>query len=475
MSFDPALLDLGYVVSAVLFIVGLKNLGHPRTAPRGNRIGALAMLIAVLTTLAVMQSRGDGIIGWPLILGGMGLGTAIGLLMAYRVKMTQVPEMVALLNGFGGAASALVALSEVVGRVQRNDLPEGLALWVAWLAIGLSALVGWATLTGSLVAMFKLMGGITLFGRWIRTPTWGPAWLNIVKVVVAVAIVGLIVTSVVQPGNLWIVAAIVALSCLLGVLVVLPIGGADMPVVVSLLNAMSGIAAAFTGFILNNSVLIVAGSLVGASGLILTFIMCKAMNRRLVDVLFSSFGGGPADTVTRTKVGSDPDEVAMLLDGAQKVIVVPGYGMAVSQAQHAVREFAELLRDTYGTEVLYAIHPVAGRMPGHMNVLLAEAQVPYELQIELDEANNQFATCDLVLVLGANDTVNPAARSGEGPLAGMPILNVDQAPVVVVIKRSLSVGYAGVDNDLFYMNKTMMLFGDGKKMMGELNAAIKDA
>jgi NAD(P) transhydrogenase subunit beta len=335
--------------------------------------------------------------------------------------------------------------------------------------------VGWATLSGSLVAMFKLMGGITLFGRWFSTPTWGPSWLNIVKVMVAFAIGGLIVTSILQPGNLAIVAAIVALSCLLGILVVLPIGGADMPVVVSLLNAMSGIAAAFTGFILTNSVLIVAGSLVGASGLILTFIMCKAMNRRLVDVLFSSFGGGSADTVTRTKVGSDADEVAMLLDGAQRVIVVPGYGMAVSQAQHAVREFAELLRDRYGTEVVYAIHPVAGRMPGHMNVLLAEAQVPYELQIELDEANSQFATCDLVLVLGANDTVNAAARSGEGPLAGMPILNVDQAPVVVVIKRSLSVGYAGVDNDLFYMNKTMMLFGDGKKMMGELNAAIKDA
>jgi NAD(P) transhydrogenase subunit beta len=475
MSFDPALLDLGYVVSAVLFIIGLKNLGHPRTAPRGNRIGAVAMLIAVLTTLAVMQSSGGGIIGWPLILGGMGLGAAIGLLMAYRVQMTQVPEMVALLNGFGGAASALVALSEVVGRVQRDDLPEGLALWVAWLAIGLSALVGWATLSGSLVAMFKLMGGITLFGRWFSTPTWGPSWLNIVKVMVAFAIGGLIVTSILQPGNLAIVAAIVALSCLLGILVVLPIGGADMPVVVSLLNAMSGIAAAFTGFILTNSVLIVAGSLVGASGLILTFIMCKAMNRRLVDVLFSSFGGGSADTVTRTKVGSDADEVAMLLDGAQRVLVGPGYGMAVSQAQHAVREFAELLRDRYGTEVVYAIHPVAGRMPGHMNVLLAEAQVPYELQIELDEANSQFATCDLVLVLGANDTVNAAARSGEGPLAGMPILNVDQAPVVVVIKRSLSVGYAGVDNDLFYMNKTMMLFGDGKKMMGELNAAIKDA
>ncbi len=474
MSFDPAVLDLGYLLSAVLFVLGLRNLGHPRTAPRGNLLGALGMLTAVVTTLLYMEARGAGIIGWELVGGGVLLGGAIGYFVAYRVQMTQMPEMVALLNGFGGAASALVALSEVVGRVQRAAIPDGLELWVAWIAIGLSALVGWTTLTGSLVAFFKLSGGVSIFGRWYSTPTWGPPWLNGVKALVAAAAVGLIGYAALEPGNLDLVWAIVGLSCVLGVILVLPIGGADMPVVVSLLNSMSGIAAAFTGFILNNSVLIVAGSLVGASGLILTFIMCRAMNRRLFDVIFKSFGGGGKEKVTRTKVGSDPDEVAMVLDGARKVIVVPGYGMAVSQCQHAVREFSEILAEKFDTEVVYAIHPVAGRMPGHMNVLLAEANVPYEQQLEMDEVNPHFADCDVALVVGANDTVNPAARSDEGPLAGMPIIEADQAPVVVIVKRSLSVGYAGVDNDLFYMDKTMMLFGDGKAMMTGLNAALKE-
>ncbi|MEO0605502.1 MAG: NAD(P)(+) transhydrogenase (Re/Si-specific) subunit beta, partial [Myxococcota bacterium] len=449
---------------------------HPRTAPRGNQLGALGMFTAVVTTLAVMQFNGTGIIGWELVAGGVVLGAVIGLFMAYRVEMTQMPEMVALFNGFGGAASAMVALSEIVDRVGTQDIPVAqFELWVVWIAIGLSAFVGWTTLTGSVVAMAKLMGGISLFGKWYSTPTWGPPWLNGVKALLAIASIGLIVMTGLEPTNLTWTWSLVGVSCLLGVVVVLPIGGADMPVVVSLLNSMSGIAAAFTGFILNNSVLIVAGSLVGASGLILTFIMCRAMNRQLFDVIFKSFGGGGKEKVTRTKVGSDPEEVAMLLDGARSVIVVPGYGMAVSQAQHAVREFAELLNEKYDTEVIYAIHPVAGRMPGHMNVLLAEANVPYEKQLEMDDVNPLFATCDLALVLGANDTVNPAARSGEGPLAGMPIIDVDAAPIVVIVKRSLSVGYAGVDNDLFYEDKTMMLFGDGKKMMSELNSALKEA
>jgi NAD(P) transhydrogenase subunit beta len=245
--------------------------------------------------------------------------------------------------------------------------------------------------------------------------------------------------------------------------------------VVSLLNSLSGIAAAFTGFIIGNSVLIIAGSLVGASGLILTFIMCKAMNRRLIDVLFKTFGGGgEKQSLTRTKVGSDPDEVAMLADGAQSVIIVPGYGMAVSQSQHQVKEFGDLMEEMFDTDVKYAIHPVAGRMPGHMNVLLAEANVPYDKLIEMDEINPEFPDCDLCLIIGANDTINPVARSGEGPLAGMPIMDCDKARVVVIIKRSLSVGYAGVDNDLFYEDKTMMLFGDGKDMMTKLNAAMKE-
>ena len=330
------------------------------------------------------------------------------------------------------------------------------------------------TLTGSILAMFKLKGGIEIFCKWFRTPTWGPSWLNYVKVSLTFAVLALIYLSISDPRDQEILFAIILISSVLGIIIVLPIGGADMPVVVSLLNSFSGIAAAFTGFIIGNSVLIVAGSLVGASGLILTFIMCKAMNRTLPDVLFKSFGGTEKETLTRTKVGSDAEEVAMMVDGAQKVIIVPGYGMAVSQCQHQVKEFADLLQERFQTEVKYAIHPVAGRMPGHMNVLLAEANVPYDQLIEMEDINPEFPECDMAVVIGANDTCNPAARSGEGPLAGMPIIDADKARTVVIIKRSLSVGYAGVDNDLFYEDKTMMLFGDGKKMMNELNSAIKD-
>ena len=471
-----AWIPLGYLLSAALFIFGLKKLGHPRTAPRGNQYGAMGMLVAVLTTVVDMQVSTTGGMNVPLIVGGLVIGSLIGLVMAFKVEMTGMPELVALFNGFGGAASALVALSETWKYIEDSKLalPEGLTLQVVVVAAGLSALVGWMTLTGSILAMLKLKGGINLFGKWIRTPTWGPTWLNPVKVLLTLSVLALIVMSIEDPTNETYLWAIIGISCLLGIVLVLPIGGADMPVVVSLLNSLSGIAAAFTGFIISNPVLIVAGSLVGASGLILTFIMCKAMNRTLPDVLFKSFGGSTKETVTRTKVGSDPDEVAMMVDGAQKVIIVPGYGMAVSQCQHQVKEFGDLVAEKFGTEVKYAIHPVAGRMPGHMNVLLAEANVPYEQLIEMDEINPEFPECDVAVVIGANDTCNPAARTGEGPLAGMPIIDADQARTVVIVKRSLSVGYAGVDNDLFYMDKTMMLFGDGKAMMTGLNNAIKE-
>jgi NAD(P) transhydrogenase subunit beta len=470
-----AWIPLGYLLSAALFIFGLKKLGHPRTAPRGNQYGAMGMLVAVLTTVIDMQLSSGGM-KWELIVGGLVIGSIIGIIMAIKVEMTGMPELVALFNGFGGAASALVALSESWKYIEDTSLtlPTGLTLQVVVVAAGLSALVGWMTLTGSILAMFKLKGGVEIFGKWFSTPTWGPTWLNPVKVLLTVSVLALIVMSINDPTNTDYLWAIIGISCLLGIVLVLPIGGADMPVVVSLLNSLSGIAAAFTGFIISNPVLIVAGSLVGASGLILTFIMCKAMNRTLPDVLFKSFGGSTKEKVTRTKVGSDPDEVAMMVDGAQKVIIVPGYGMAVSQCQHQVKEFGDLLEEKFETEVKYAIHPVAGRMPGHMNVLLAEANVPYEKLIEMDEINPEFPECDVAVVIGANDTCNPAARTGEGPLAGMPIIDVDQARTVVIVKRSLSVGYAGVDNDLFYMDKTMMLFGDGKAMMTGLNNAIKE-
>ena len=472
---NAAVWDIGYLVAAALFILGIKQLSSPRTAPRGNRLGAMGMFLAVLVTLTRMYS--EGMVGWELIVGGLAIGILIGVLMATRVEMTGMPELVALFNGFGGGASALVALSEVLGRLQEGNVPDaGVELYAIWVAIGLSGLVGWVTLTGSLVAMMKLKGGfvIPLSKKWIRFPTWGPPWLNVVKILLFTGSLYLVWLTIGDPTNKDYIWGIVGLSSLLGILFVMPIGGADMPVVVSLLNSLSGIAAAFTGFVIGNNVLIIAGSMVGAAGLILTFIMCKAMNRTLPDVLFKSFGGsGEKDQLTRTKMGSDPEEVAMVLDGAQKVIVVPGYGMAVSQSQHAVKEFANMM-EAEGCEISYAIHPVAGRMPGHMNVLLAEASVPYEQLIEMDDINSEFPECDVALVIGANDTTNPVARTGEGPLAGMPILNVDKARVVVMIKRSLSVGYAGVDNDLFYMDKTMMLFGDGKKMMNELNSALKD-
>ncbi|NCG01086.1 MAG: NAD synthetase, partial [Euryarchaeota archaeon] len=443
-------------------------------APFGNQLGAMGMLVAVITTILSMQLAGGA--EWILIGAGLVIGSLIGYWLAVKVEMTGMPELVAMFNGFGGAASALVALSEIWRYLENAEIiPSGLELTVTMVAAGLSALVGWMTLTGSMLAMYKLKGGISVFGKWIKTPTWGPSWLNSVKVLLMLAVVVLIYLSICEPTNTDYMWGIIGISCILGIVLVLPIGGADMPVVVSLLNSLSGIAAAFTGFIIGNSVLIIAGSLVGASGLILTFIMCKAMNRTLMDVLFKSFGGsGEKVSLTRTKVGSDADEVAMMIDGAQKVIIVPGYGMAVSQCQHQVKEFADLISEKFDTEVKYAIHPVAGRMPGHMNVLLAEANVPYEQLIEMDEINAEFPDCDVAVVIGANDTTNPAARSGEGPLAGMPIIDADMARTVVIIKRSLSVGYAGVDNDLFYMDKTMMLFGDGKAMMSQLNTAIKE-
>ncbi len=477
---DPVVWDIGYLASAALFIFGIKRLSSPKTAPSGNRLGSYGMGLAVLVTLVRMQTEGK--IEIELILGGLAIGGLIGFTMAKRVEMTGMPELVALFNGFGGGASALVGMSEAIKRLQIGAgveggiPPTGVEFYAIWVAIGLSGIVGWVTLSGSLIAMFKLKGGFTipLTKKWVRFPTWGPEWLNLVKVGLLISGFALVWFTIQEPSNTDYIYGLVAVSCILGILFVLPIGGADMPVVVSLLNSLSGIAAAFTGFVIGNNVLIIAGSMVGAAGLVLTFIMCKAMNRTLSAVLFKSFGGsGDKQQLSRTKVGSDPEEVAMVCDGISKCVIIPGYGMAVSQAQHAVKEFADMM-ESQGVVVMYGIHPVAGRMPGHMNVLLAEASVPYEQLIEMDEINSELQDTDVAIVIGANDTVNPAARTGEGPLGGMPIIDADKARVVVIIKRSLSVGYAGVDNDLFYEDNTMMLFGDGKKMMNELNAAIKE-
>jgi len=458
--------DLGYLASAALFIFGLKYLGSPRTAPRGNQLGALGMLIAVLVTVLKMNSTAEGIVGWPLILGGLVAGGAIGAIMAIRVQMTGMPEMVAILNGFGGGASALVALSEAVRVTFPAEPGESLGRTVFVLAIGASSLIGWVTLSGSFVAMAKLSGKM-------KGNVFLPAQ-NAIKTLLFVGSLGLMWLMLGDPGNMVLVTILAAVSVLLGVLFVIPIGGADMPVVISFLNSLSGLAASATGFVVSNNALVISGSLVGAAGLILTGIMCKAMNRTFIDVVFKAYGGGDTGPQEkRTVQGYEAEDAAMAFDGVRSVIIVPGYGMAVSQAQHVVRELGEELEGN-GVDVRYAIHPVAGRMPGHMNVLLAEANVPYEQLYELDDINSQFSECDVALVVGANDTVNPAAHSGEGPLAGMPVLDVEKSRTVIIVKRSLSPGYAGVDNDLFYRSGTMMLFGDGKKKLTELLASVKE-
>ncbi|MGB1157865.1 MAG: NAD(P)(+) transhydrogenase (Re/Si-specific) subunit beta [Porticoccaceae bacterium] len=477
------LVNLVYLFAGVLFILGIKGLTKPATAVRGNMLSALGMLIAVVVTLL------DGnIIDYTYIIAGVLTGGIVGAVMALRIQMTSMPQMVALLNGFGGGASLTIALAEyfsVLG-VDAQSLSEllvpvtldssafaaGDAGIVALVSIGLTALIGAVTLTGSLVAFAKLQElvkkSFALLG--------GPLGNGILLVAALVAL-GYVIA---EPGNAAAVIALVAIALLLGLFLVMPIGGADMPVVIALLNSYSGIAAALAGFILGNTVLIVAGSLVGTSGLILTKIMCVAMNRSLVNVLFGKMAEGgetvDADEIYAGKVTSaQPDEVAMMLEMAKRVVIVPGYGMAMAQAQHAVRELADAM-EARGTEVEYGIHPVAGRMPGHMNVLLAEAEVPYDKLIEMDKINPTFEETDVVIVIGANDVTNPMARESEGsPIYGMPILNVDKARNVVVIKRSLSPGFAGLPNPLFAMDHTLMVYGDGKKAVIDMTTALNQA
>jgi NAD(P) transhydrogenase subunit beta len=510
------LVNLVYLVAAVLFIFDLKWMSHPRTAVRGNFVGALGMTLAIVATLFSQRQE------WSYIVIGVAVGSVIGAVAALRVKMTSMPEMVGLFNGFGGGASVLVAGAALVAAYSGLASGEAMNLQEK-IATVASGIIGSVTFFGSYVAFGKLAEFLAVTWKlhpWQKAVKYGFSLLvaagglwyglsvglgtwSVVLMVSALAIAGLLLVKkdrfpgldglkivsalasvllgvllVMHPQDLLLYWTLVGVAGVLGVLLTLSIGGADMPVVIALLNSYSGLAAAATGFVINNTVLIIAGSLVGASGVILTQIMCKAMNRSLTNVLFGTMGPTSetpdADEVYRTVKSASAEEVAMLLDGAQRVVIVPGYGMAVAQAQHAVRDLANLL-ESRGATVEFAIHPVAGRMPGHMNVLLAEAHVPYDKLKEMDEINPEMEQVDVAIVIGANDVVNPVARTDpDSPIAGMPIIDVDKARTVVVIKRSLSPGFAGIPNPLFAAENTLMYFGDGKKAVLDLIGAIKE-
>ena len=452
--------NLSYVLASVLFILGIKKLSHPKTAREGNFIAALGMLIAILATLL-----SSGKIDLNLILIGMIIGSIVGALFATKVEMTQMPQMVAIFNGFGGGASALVAAAEF--------LKGGEITTFTISTISISVFIGTLTLTGSFIAFGKLQGFIS--GQPIVFP--GQQLLNALLAITLLVVGILLSTS--SPTMIEYFYYLIAISAILGITLTIPIGGADMPVVVSLLNSYSGVAAAATGFVLMNNGLIISGALVGASGLILTNIMCKGMNRSLANVIFGAVGlkqessSGASGKEVAIKSYST-EEAAMIFDAAEKIIIVPGYGLAVAQAQHAAREVAEYL-ELQSKQVLYAIHPVAGRMPGHMNVLLAEANIPYEQLKDLDEINSEFEDCDVALVLGANDVVNPAARHDtSSPIFGMPILDVDKSRTVIINKRTMNTGFAGIQNELFGYDNSIMVFGDAKDMLQQLLKDLKD-
>tara|TARA_Y100000768_G_scaffold191506_1_gene143568 strand:+ start:25 stop:1374 length:1350 start_codon:yes stop_codon:yes gene_type:complete len=448
-------MNLFYLLSAICFILGLKRLSHPKTARSGNFLAAIGMLIAIAATLA-----SSNVLDFKLIALGVGIGSVIGLLFATRVQMTEMPQMVAIFNGLGGAASAFVASSEFF---KINDLS---------FIICVSVFIGTLTFSGSFIAFGKLQGLIS--GRAITFK--GQQILNALLFSTIIILVSINNFDFIQADNTF--YFVVLLAFLLGVGLTIPIGGADMPVVISLLNSYSGIAAAATGFLIDNQALIISGSLVGASGLILTNIMCKGMNRSLANVIFGAVGAetssGSSDGKEMNIKSYSTTEAAMILDAAEKIIIVPGYGLAVAQAQHVAREVAESL-ESMGKTVLYAIHPVAGRMPGHMNVLLAEANVSYDVLKDLDEINPEFEDCDVALILGANDVVNPAARHDQSsPIYGMPILNVDKSRTVIINKRSMNPGFAGVQNELFGYDNSIMVFGDAKDMLNDLLKEVKE-
>ncbi|QQS37563.1 MAG: NAD(P)(+) transhydrogenase (Re/Si-specific) subunit beta [Ignavibacteriales bacterium] len=455
------LIEITYLLSSILFIFGIKKLGSPKTAVRGNQLAALGMLLAIVATLVDKH-----IVTYEWILIGLAIGSLIGAVLAIKVQMTGMPQMVGLLNGFGGAASTLVALSEYYKIAPYIAVDTG-------IAIVLSLLIGGITFTGSLIAFGKLQGIVT--GKVVKYPMQHP--LNLLLLLF---VVGSGVYIVMNPDMPDFLLAITGVSLILGVLLVLPIGGADMPVAISLLNSYSGIAASTTGFVLRNNELIIAGALVGASGIILTLIMCRGMNRSLMNVLLGGWAsaGGSGTSTTASPKGDvksvDSEELAMIFDSASNVIIIPGYGMAVAQAQHAIRDLTNVL-EAKGIKVRFAIHPVAGRMPGHMNVLLAEANVPYDKLYALEDINDDFSNNDVALIIGANDVVNPAARHDQNsPIFGMPILNADYSKTVVINKRSMSAGYAGIDNELFFYPNTLMYFGDAKDAITKLTNEIKN-
>ncbi len=453
------MIELAYLAAGVLFIVGLRGLTSPRTARRGNRLAALGMLVAAITAVVELVDL-DAELKWAIVVGGVVVGGAIGAVLALRVQMTDMPQLVAAFNGFGGGASALVAAAAVVAAASTMASETA-------ITTSLSLVIGTITLTGSFVAFGKLQGIIT--GRPVAMPG-GTATNG----VIAAATVGL-ATAAVITGNAALYWAAAGGAAVLGVTAVMPIGGADMPVVISLLNSLSGIAAAMAGFVIENQALIVGGALVGAAGMILTVEMSVAMNRSLANVLFSGFGGGAIDDEIGTKPvkRATADDAAIALAYADRVAIVPGYGLAVAQAQHAARDLAAALEER-GIEVYYAIHPVAGRMPGHMNVLLAEADVSYDLLLDLDQSNPRMAQTDVVLILGANDVVNPSAKTDPAsPIYGMPVLDVDQATTTIVVKRSLSPGFAGIDNPLFYDEGTLMFFADAKAALEDTLTAVE--
>ena len=461
--------ELSYIVSAVLFVVGLKRMQSPATARNGNALAASAMLLAIIATLVDIQ-----VLSWTDILIGVAAGAIIGSLSARLVQMTAMPQMVGIFNGSGGGASAVVAAGEFV---RINQAAAETLEPLAGVTIGISMLIGAVTLSGSLVAFAKLQGLMT----------GNPVVFPLQKIVSALVFLTVVVSGVVVATGTGVaglspLATFVlfsALALVLGVLLVIPIGGADMPVVISLLNSYSGVAASAAGFVVGNMVLILSGALVGAAGLILTMIMCRAMNRSLGNVIFGAFGGDQGGVAVaggekKTARSVDAEQAATLLAYAQNVIIVPGYGLAVAQAQHELRKAMDLLEER-GVNVRYAIHPVAGRMPGHMNVLLAEADVSYDKLFDLDEINDDFSRTDVVMVVGANDVVNPEARNPRSIIAGMPILDVDKSRSVIVVKRSLSPGFAGIDNPLFYLDNSMMFFSDARQAMTDLVKEIREA